>query len=282
MNDNLIDPKNILVIFGGADLEESFARKVAAGMGCVLATATKGGQKVVTATAYSADDFVVDSGDLAEVTKVVIFECSRGAAGDMNVVKVCDHHNPGDAGYGLGGDKFWQASSLGQLADFLGAERTSELEMIAAGDHCPAEAYTGKCPGIDPEAFYNFRLGQRVEFYKTTQNPKTADEVRAMIEAAKAKLLAAPMVEGVRDLRDAGKIEELPEAALSIGEAYTASLPDTDRDRQPTGNTKYVLGGHTSPEAVKRFMEWGNSLPNRVGDAYGDPVRGFAGVIVKE
>jgi hypothetical protein len=195
---------------------------------------------------------------------------------------VCDHHNPGDAGYGLGGDKFWQASSLGQLADFLGAERTSELEMIAAGDHCPAEAYTGKCPGIDPEAFYNFRLAQRVEFYKTTPNPKTADEIRAMIEAAKAKLLAAPEVEGVCDLRKAGKVDELPEAGLSIGKAYMASLPDTDRERKPTGNTKFVLGGHTTPEAVERFMEWGNSLPNKVGNAYGDPVRGFAGVIVKE
>lgn len=89
------------------------------------------------------------------------------------------------------------------------------------------------------------------------------------------------MVDGVRDLRGAGKIEELPEAALSIGEAYMASLPDTDRDRNLTGNTKIVLGGHTTPEAVTRFMEWGNSLPNKVGNAYGNPTRGFAGVIVK-
>jgi hypothetical protein len=76
-------------------------------------------------------------------------------------------------------------------------------------------------------------------------------------------------------------IEELPEAALSSGMAYMASLPDTDRDRNPTGNTKIVLGGHTTPETVKAFMAWGNSLPNRVGDSYGNPARGFAGVVVK-
>lgn len=272
----------IVVIFGGPDHEESAARKLAREYGCVLATATEAGKKVATSNAYKADGFVVDNGDLAEVTQVVIFECAPAAAGDMNVVKVCDHHNPGDAGYGLGGDQFWQASSLGQLADFLGAERTRELEMIAAGDHCPAEAYAGRCPGIDPEAFYSFRIEQKVEFYATTSAPKTANEVRAVIEAAKAMLLTAPIIDGVHDLRPAGKVDELPEAALSLGVAYMASLPDTNRERQFTGNTKYVLGGHTSPEAVKRFMDWGNSLSNRVSDAYGDPVRGYAGVIVKE
>ena len=76
-------------------------------------------------------------------------------------------------------------------------------------------------------------------------------------------------------------IDELPEAALSIGEAYMASLPDTDRDRNPTGNTKIVLGGHTTPETVERFMEWANSLSGHIGDAYGNPIRGFAGVVVK-
>jgi hypothetical protein len=66
-----------------------------------------------------------------------------------------------------------------------------------------------------------------------------------------------------------------------MGLAYMASLPDTDRDRQPTGNTKIVLGGHTTPEEVNKFMEWANSLPNKVRNAYRNPIRGFAGVVVK-
>jgi hypothetical protein len=42
-----------------------------------------------------------------------------------------------------------------------------------------------------------------------------------------------------------------------------------------------VLGGHTTPEQVRRFMEWGNSLDNKVGSAYGNPDRGYAGVVVR-
>lgn len=266
-----------MVIFGGADHEEAAARGLARKFDCVLATATEAGKKVAASNAYKADGFQVDEGDFAEITQVVIFECARAAAGELNVVAVCDHHNPGDLGFNLGANLFWQASSLGQLYNFLAVPE--ELKMIAAGDHCPADAYAGKCPGVDPVKFYNFRLEEKVKFYATS-NPKTADEIRAMIETAKQKLLDAPVVDGVRDLRTAGKIDELPEAALSIGEAYMASLPDTDRDRKLTGNTKYVLGGHTTPEAVIKFMEWGNSLPNKVGKAYGNPVRGFAGVVV--
>lgn len=274
----------IMVIFGGQDYEEQAAREVARQAGCVLATATVGGEPVHTGNAYRADGFKVDEGDLATVERIAIFECSSAVAGDLKVVARCDHHNPGDHGYGLGADQYWEASSLGQLCSLFGAERTHELELVAAGDHCPADAYAGRCEGIDPVEFLNFRIAGKVAFYAT--NPHTADKadaekIRAAITVAKQKLADAELVDGVRDLREAGMIDELPEAALSIGEVYMASLPDTDRDRNPTGNTKYILGGHTTPETVTRFMEWGNLLPNRVGDAYGNPTRGFAGVIVK-
>lgn len=276
---------NLVVIFGGQDPEEAAARAVALRNGCAVATATVGGQKVAAFNAYRADGYVVDSGEVSEEeTQVIIFECSPAAAGSLEIVVHCDHHNPGDPGYGLGPEQFWEASSLGQLCAVLGVEATPELEMVAAGDHCPADAYASRCVGIDPAEFLNFRIAGKVAFYAT--NPRTADKadaekIRTAIEAAKVKLTEAPLVDGVCDLRDAGMIDELPEAALSTGMAYMASLPDTDRERKPTGNTKYVLGGHTTSEIVMQFMAWGNSLPNRVGDAYGNPTRGFAGVVVK-
>jgi len=62
--------------------------------------------------------------------------------------------------------------------------------------------------------------------------------------------------------------------------AYITQIPDTDKEHNPTGNLKIVLGGHTKPETVVKFMEWANSLPNKVGQAYGNPTRGFAGVVV--
>ena len=277
--------KNTLVIFGGSDNEEQAARKVASSFGCAIGTATVDGTKVNSNSSYSANGFILDDGDLSEVTQVVIFESSLKAIGNFNngnVKKLCDHHNPGDFGYNYGSEKFWEGSSLGQLCELLGAERTHELELVAAGDHCPVGAYLGQCPGIDPKEFLDFRVQQKVEFY--AGNPrlpsKTAEQILADMESAKIKLQEAKLVDGVRDLRQAGKIEELPEAAMSLGFAYMASLPDTDREGNKTGNVKFTLGGHTTPEIVKNFIEWGNSLPNKVGNAYGNPTRGFAGVVV--
>lgn len=276
--------ESAIIIFGGQDIEEAAARAVAKNAGYVLATATVGGKPVHAGNAYRADGFTVDEGDLSDVIKqVIIFECASAAAGDLEVVATCDHHNLGDPGWGKGAEEYWEASSLGQLCALLGAERTHERELVAAGDHCPADAYAGRCESINPAEFLDFRVTGKVAF--CAANPrlpnKSAEEIRADMESAKKKLAEATVVDGVRDLRSAGKIDELPEAALSIGEAYMASLPDTDRDRVPTGNTKIVLGGHTTPGTVTRFMEWGNSLENRVGDAYGNPIRGFAGVVVK-
>lgn len=275
----------LLVIFGGQDPEEQAARRVARAAGCALATAnTADGKKVHAGNAYQATGYVVDEDDATGVTGAVIFECARAAAGNLPVIACCDHHNPGDQGYGLPAAQYWQASSLGQLCDVLGVEPTDELRLVAAGDHCPADAYAGRCPGVDPAAFASARIAGKVAFYAT--NPRTAekadpDKIRADIEAARARLLATTEVDGVRDLRDAGEIDELPEAALVSGLAYMAAIPDTDRDRQPTGNTKIVLGGHTTPETVERFLDWAKTLEDRIGEPYGNPIRGFAGVVVK-
>ncbi len=328
--------KRVMIIFGGKDDEESMARHIARSVGCVLATATVNGKPVHAGNAYYADGFRIDEGSLDSVERVVIFECSPAAAGDLEVIAQCDHHNPGDPGYGLGPKEFMSASSIGQLLEiltlkyggkmwekigwtpcisrFYGRDKGAycrflegdwivgydlqdpllwdsaftwvipkEIVLTAADDNCPADAYAGRCPGVQPEEFLAYRIKMIERFY--TNHPKlpnkSKEEIFASIQEAKKKLLAAPLVDGVRDLREFGLIDELPDAALSIGEAYMASLPETDRGNNPTGNIKIVLGGHTTPEAVERFMRWGNSLPNRVGDAYGNPIRGFAGVIVE-
>ena len=276
--------QNTIVIFGGSDTESAEARLVATAAGLTIGTATAEGKPVHAGNAYKADGYLVDAGSAEGLTQAIIFECNPASAGSLEVIAKCDHHNPGDSGYGKGADEFFQASSLGQLMTLLGQEPTERQLLIAASDHCPAAAYNGLCPGIDPEAFRTHRLAEKVVFYAT--QPKLAYKadpaaLEATIVAAVTKLQAAPLVDSVRDLRTAGFTDELPEAALRIGEAYMAEIDDTDRDRQPTGNRKIVLGGHTTPEAVTAFMAWGNSLPNKVGAAYGNPTRGFAGVVVK-
>lgn len=275
---------NLVVIFGGADAEAAEARLVALAAGCRVATATLAGKPVSGGNAYKADGFQLEGELGGEITEAVIFECNPACAGSLKVVAKCDHHNPGDYGYGMGSDQYFEASSLGQLMTFLGLNVTGYERLIAASDHCPAQAYQGLCPGITPEAFREHRLAEKVAFYAT--NPKlahkaTREALEAVIAEAVTRLRSAELVDGVRDLRSAGFVEELSEAALQIGEAYMAAIPDTDREGNKTGNMKIVLGGHTSPQKVQAFMAWAATLPNKIGEPYGNPTRGFAGVIVK-
>jgi hypothetical protein len=275
---------NTVVIFGGEDSESSEARRVAATSDLSIATATVAGKPVHSGNAYQANGFRLDEGLAEGSTRAVIFECSPAAAGILEVVARCDHHNPGDTGYGLGSEAFFEASSLGQLMAFLGLVPTDRQRFIAASDHCPAAAYAGLCPDIDPVVFREHRLAEKVAFYATVPALKSKADpevLETLIAKAVEVLEVAPEVDGVRDLRTAGFVDELPEAALRVGSAYMAEIDDTDRERRPTGNKKIVLGGHTTPETVKRFIDWAATLPNRVGEPYGNPTRGFAGVVVQ-
>ncbi len=85
----------------------------------------------------------------------------------------------------------------------------------------------------------------------------------------------------MKDLRAYGKVDQLPEAALIAGFSYLSQIPETDRAGNPTGNIKVNLGGDNSPETVTKVIEWLNGLPNGISDAYGVPVRGFAGRVFK-
>src|SRR5690606_30679244 len=69
-------------------------------------------------------------------------------------------------------------------------------------------------------------------------------------------------------------IPELPDAAAREGVAYlaTVSVDGSGRECRP----KIVLGGCTTPEMVRAFLEdWAPA--HGLVDCYGDPARGFAG-----
>jgi len=189
-----------------------------------------------------------------------------------------DHHRPGDPGYGCPPSVFFPASSIGQVItelDLLGvADRLSAADIIeaihaAAADHCLAAAYRGECPGVDPDALMRWRVKTRAAF-----QGRSAEELLADVERARAALREAPSIDlgagaSVRDMRDTF-VPELPEAAVRDGVAYLGVV--TDRD----GCRKVVLGGHTTPETVRTFMDqWAPA--QRLVAIYGDPARGFAG-----
>lgn len=304
---------NTLIIFGAPDHEESLARKIAEAAGCQIATATCNGKAVHNGTAYKANGYELDAGNGNLPKKIILFECSEGAIPEnwQSAIEIirCDHHRPGDPGYDKGPDEFWMGSSIGQLCSALfpeipdsasaGAVALAEMsgaldcdrELIellytAAGDHCPVDAYAGRCPGIDPENFADFRLVQKADHLLGPARWEDVDEAiftfRNEMMAAEAKLEAAPMVNGIADLREYGLIPELPEAAMKTGRKYMAKVDETDRAGNPTGNKKIVLGGCCTPEDVTNFMEWAGQLGNKMGEPYGVPARGFAGVVVTE
>lgn len=298
-----MEAKNIMVIFGAPDFEEKVARKIAEKAGCDTATATYQGKPVHAGNAYKADGHQIDTYHLNQdgVTidypeNIVLFECGRGASGNI-VHFVCDHHNPGDPGYNNTHESYWMGSSLGQLcnhlglsprdaADLIGLKKWKEVIYTAAGDHCPKDAYAGRCEDINPDDFFDFRIRQKAEFQYSINKIMGLDLVyyesmiREEIRAAFAKLVMAKKDDGIIDLREYGTISELPEAALKLGAAYMSKIDETDRAGNPTGNKKIVLGGCTTPKQVEEFMTWASNLVNKVGEPYGNQTRGYAGVVV--
>ena len=194
-----------------------------------------------------------------------------------------DHHRPGDPGYGCPPSIFFPASSIGQVItelDLLGvASIFSAADIIeaihaAAADHCLAAAYRGECPGVDPDALMRWRVKTRANF-----QGRPVEELLADVERARAALREAPSIDlgagtSVRDMRDTF-VPELPEAAARDGVAYIGVVSDRD------GRRKVVLGGHTTPETVRAFMDtWAPA--QGLTDIYGDPARGFAGGYLQE
>lgn len=301
--------EDTLVIFGAPDYEEAMARKIAEQAGCMIATATCNWKPVHAGNAYKADGYIVDNTNLCQdgqtvltPGRIIFFECGDGSIPKNWAEKIktvrCDHHSPGDPGYDKGPDHYWIGSSLGQLVDWLQMHEEAwygpnaeKYKMTAAADHCPADAYAGRCPGIDPRDFADFRIRQiaKFELSKLSDEAKGNTTLELMesgihneISDATRALKNNPEVNGIVDLRELGVIPQLPEAALKTGRAFMAKIDDLGRDRKPTGNKKVVLQGHTTPRQVKDFMEWAIGLANRIGEPYGNPTRGFAGVVVTD
>ena len=61
--------------------------------------------------------------------------------------------------------------------------------LAAAGDHCPAAAYRGECPGVDPDALMFWRAETRAKFQKRSVSDVLADvdTARAALDGADAR-----------------------------------------------------------------------------------------------
>jgi hypothetical protein len=230
----------------------------------VYATAGLGGERVSPSTAYKADGTSHYLGDQAG--DLIFVECQVSG---LTPKMVIDHHRPGDPGYGMLPEKFWQASSLGQVFSLLGLEPSEEDRIVAAADHCLSHAYRWRCPGVNPDALRRWRTASRAAFQGVSE-----DEIRRKVDAALETLAHLPHVavagQMVANAIGLPSIPEAPEAVAISGTALLYSMLD-----KGTGRTKVGLLG-AEPETIRAWMEM---APQKWGliDIYGDPARGYAG-----
>lgn len=144
--------------------------------------------------------------------EIITVECDIPG---QDITHHIDHHREGDAGFGLSPERYLEASSIGQVIFQLSLSvrhsipalpwmseyvvesmqgfsvrscvsvLPASILMVAAADHCLGAAYSGECPGIDVDAFIEFRLCQRAEF-----QGRPVEDVRADTEAARIAIMS--------------------------------------------------------------------------------------------
>lgn len=251
---------NDLFILGASDPEMEEIEKRVRGAGLPVLHAFFGHQRVQPCNAYRA------TGPSCETDRLVV--CVECEVAGLDAAVRIDHHRPGDPGYGQPPEKYWEASSIGQVCQRLGIAPTKELRIIAAADHCLAAAYRGECPGVDPADLAQWRIASRAAFQRV--DPLYLME---QVDRAKRILQKAPIIvigdTKVADVRQYGVVKELPEAAAMTNTPFVAQTADKG------GRQKLVI--QAAPvNAVRAFIEsWGPQ--QGLTEIYGDPQRGFAG-----
>lgn len=226
------------------------------------------GRRVVSGNAYVADAL---SGAIDWTQPVVWVECSVPAL-RCEQHAVADHHKPGDPGYGLPAERYWQGSSLGQVCTLLQIAQNKPLSIIAASDHCLNHAYQGLCPGVEPVEVRQSRVATRAQFQRISQQ-----QMINKIDAAIAVIKGLPTIDiGGYPFKDAMDrfVPELPEASAML------NMPIIYTRREPRlGLTKVGVLNGTAP-ALKAWMKWA-SEQSYLMQLYGDPDRGYAGAYVR-
>lgn len=199
------------------------------------------------------------------------------AGGTRIHAHICDHHQKGDPGYGKSPEKFWEASSIGQVyrlfqyvnwvpTEIADAAFGEDRFLIAASDHCPGHAFAGKCPGVDIPALKAMRAANSAAFNK--MDPETWIQV---VEASIAKLRSFPRgsLAGHEYAIANEEIDLGNHAQLISGLPMEYVMPGSPRDpRVKVG----LLGGE-----AELIAAWMVHKAGVLVDIYGDPARGYCG-----
>ncbi len=179
-------------------------------------------------------------------------------------IRWIDHHFPEFPGYHMPPEKYWEASSLGQVLKMLGLEPSEEDHVVAASDHNLVAAYDGRA-GVDPELVLRVRVREIAEYQKCPPE-RILEDIKQATEILKQN--RGP--QGYADLRNYGRIPQLLDAACKAGIPAICSQPDP---RGPEWEKITLIAA--PPDLVEAFLA-GRIVPG-LEETYGVPVRGFAG-----
>lgn len=235
--------------------------------------ATVDGIRVSPGSAYRADEV---PGLIAGDTLVRI-ECEPVSVPTDVKVIVIDHHRPGDSGYDLGPEQFWEASSIGQLHIFLDVTPTRWRKTIAALDHCFSAALRNECPGVIGGEVLLMGVAEIVA-QKKTGHTRAIQQIQRFLDIMKDApeiIIGKQVVKDIRQkhLGDGYSFDLLTAQVAAAMGGYVALLRHRDNGDR---SNKCTIVGHTSPETVKAFMEvW--APEQGLVRIYGVPARGYAG-----
>ncbi len=232
------------------------------------------------------NSYIANSVWIPPDTVAVLVECEPVQfEGCDAVIRIIDHHRPGDPGHDCSPEEYWEASSIGQVYKLLNSVRSQEEQLkpkhghlvLAALDHCSAQARLGKCPGIDPKEVRELSINYTAQGkgMSIMSVEATVKHMYSHVLGSKKTLIGAQLVIDLTHtsigLGYSLEFLCLQEAINDLGQVGLVKTKN-----RIDGPDKIIICGAAAPETIRYFMKsW---APNHgLKYIYGVPARGYAG-----
>lgn len=261
-------------ILGADDPEMTEIENILVTHGQPFQYAMSDGSRVHPGNAYKADPVPVEAG-----FKAVLVECEPEKFTGFNALpRIVDHHRPGDPGFNLVPELYWEASSLGQIYKLLNlGTPTSAHLALAALDHCMSHARQGKCPGVDPDMVKLLSRQQIAKRKKVSLEIVEAciAEMRRQLEVSPVALIGKQVVVDFMWMRiSVGYSLEYLCILEALADTGMAAIIRTKN--KASNPDKVILCGAATVQTLEYFISsWAPA--NGLTKIYGVPQRGYAG-----
>lgn len=273
------------IIWGARDPESAMVEKAVTEAGHQFQYATYEGNLCNPRTAYLADAVVVPEG-----YQLLAGECLPANLADFDAIRI-DHHRPQfDPEALMGPDRYLEAASISRVYRLLGLPITKEVRVMAAFDHCFADAVRegGRCELVTPEEVLELK---RREIAKGTgASTKEIDCAIAFFREALRGGVPEIVFGGqvFKDLRgfylgEGYTLDYLAAQVAVAMEGHAALLRHRDAGDP---RTKLSVTGFGEPEGIDAFLAWTREAEHHNGvvmvGQYGSGARRYAGAYYPE